>query len=233
MVFRPTLWAAVLLVSIVSMSASVADVVLSTSNNPKVVAGDEVRGMLSNERSALSTVSAKRMRDLVIEPKRRSAANGRRNGASLYSVEFLKNLPARKGDETWRCLTEALYFEARGEDARGVFAVGEVILNRVEHAEFPNDVCGVIYQGTGKRYQCQFTYSCDGQKEVVQEPQAWKHVGKVASLLLDGTAPRDLTDGATHYHTKSVKPRWSRVYPRTVTIGYHHFYRRAPRYASN
>lgn len=233
MVFRPTLWATVLLVSIVSISASAADVVMSTSNNPNVALGDEARGMLSKEQSAPSTVSAKRMHDLVTEPQRHSASNGGRKGASLYSVEFLKNLPAKKGDETWRCLTEALYFEARGEDLAGVFAVGEVILNRVKHAEFPNDVCGVIYQGTGKRFQCQFTYSCDGRKEVVQEPGAWKHVGKVARLLLDGTAPRDLTDGATHYHTKSVKPRWSRVFPRTVTIGFHHFYRRAPRYASN
>jgi hypothetical protein len=29
----------------------------------------------------------------------------------------------------------------------------------------------------------------------------WVQVGKVARLLLDG-APRQLTDGATHYHTR-------------------------------
>ena len=48
--------------------------------------------------------------------------------------------------------------------------------------------------------------------------------------MLDG-APRNLTGGATHYHTKSVKPRWSRVFPRTTTIGYHHFYKQPNRYA--
>jgi spore germination cell wall hydrolase CwlJ-like protein len=50
--------------------------------------------------------------------------------------------------------------------------------------------------------------------------------------MLDG-APRRLTEGATHYHTKSVRPNWARVYPRTAVIGYHVFYRQTDRYALN
>ena len=142
-------------------------------------------------------------------------------------------MPFEKGGESWACLAEALYFEARGESVKGIFAVGEVSLNRVEHPAYPDTVCGVIYQGTGKRFQCQFTYSCDGKKEVFNERRAYEKVGKIASLMLGGKAPLDLTEGATHYHTKSVKPRWSRVYPRTATIGYHHFYRKAAQLASN
>ena len=64
----------------------------------------------------------------------------------------------------------------------------------------------------------------------MNEKRARDLVGKVASIMLNG-APRALTGGATHYHTKAVKPRWSRVFPRTATIGYHHFYRQPDRVA--
>jgi spore germination cell wall hydrolase CwlJ-like protein len=109
---------------------------------------------------------------------------------------------------------------------RGMFAVGEVIMNRVDSARYPNTLCGVINQGTGRKFACQFTYTCDGNAEVIHEPAAWAKVGKVARLLVDG-APRQLTDGATHYHTRAVNPRWARVFPRTTTIGSHHFYRQS------
>jgi spore germination cell wall hydrolase CwlJ-like protein len=46
-------------------------------------------------------------------------------------------------------------------------------------------------------------------------------------------APRRLTDGATHYHTRAVNPRWARVYPRTTTIGVHHFYRKPTQLSQN
>ena len=144
--------------------------------------------------------------------------------SSRFDEPFIQAQPSASGGETWRCLTEALYFEARGEDLKGLYAVGEVILNRVEDPRFPDSVCDVVYQGTGRKYACQFTYTCDGLPETVHDQRAWNRVGKVARILLDG-APRDLTEGATHYHTASVAPDWSRVFPRTTTIGYHHFYR--------
>jgi len=114
--------------------------------------------------------------------------------------------------------------EARGETVRGMFAVAEVILNRVDSRAYPNTVCGVINQGTGARYQCQFTYTCDGISDRVNEQGAWRVVGIVARTMLDG-APRELTSGATHYHTRAVSPSWSRAFPRTASIGSHHFYR--------
>lgn len=153
-------------------------------------------------------------------------------GQITYTDDFIDRLPKVAGDEQWRCLTEALYFEARGESVRGQFAVAEVILNRVDSPRFPDTICKVVYQGTGRKFECQFTYSCDGNKETIREPEAWEEVGKVAKLMIRG-APRALTRGATHYHTKSVSPRWSRVYPLTVTIGTHKFYRQPTRTASS
>jgi spore germination cell wall hydrolase CwlJ-like protein len=149
-----------------------------------------------------------------------------------YSRNWLESQKLKPGGPEWRCLAEALYFEARGESVKGQFAVAEVILNRVDSPEFPDTVCGVIHQGTGRKYQCQFTYTCDGHKEVIAEPRAFERVGKVAALMVKG-APRTLTDGATHYHTKAVNPRWARKFPRTTTIGVHHFYRMPTRLSSN
>jgi len=152
--------------------------------------------------------------------------------AGIYSKAYLRSLPVAKGGKEWACLTEALYFEARGETVKGQFAVGEVILNRVSSPSFPDTICGVINQGTGRKFACQFTYTCDGRAEVIREPKAYEMVGKVAKMVMDGM-PRTLTGGATFYHTKAVRPRWARVFERTASIGFHHFYKKPVRVSQN
>ncbi len=149
-----------------------------------------------------------------------------------FSRAWIDSQPRAYGDENWQCLSEALYFEARGETVKGQFAVAEVIMNRVKSTRFPNSLCGVINQGTGKRYQCQFTYTCDGYEEVIAEKKAFERVSKVARAIMDGGAG-GLTSGATHYHTTAVRPSWSRVYTHTASIGVHRFYRHNYRTASN
>lgn len=141
-----------------------------------------------------------------------------------YSRSWLAKQPRGTGGRAWKCLTEALYFEARGESVKGQFAVAEVILNRVKSRSFPNSVCGVVNQGTGKLHQCQFSYTCDGKAETVHENAAYIRAGKIARILMDG-APRNLVVGATYYHSRAVRPKWSRIFKRTATIGAHYFYR--------
>jgi spore germination cell wall hydrolase CwlJ-like protein len=138
--------------------------------------------------------------------------------------DWLDAQPDPDGDANWACLSEALYFEARGETVKGQFAVAEVILNRVKSSRFPDSPCAVIKQGTGRRYQCQFTYTCDGREEVIAEPAAFERVSKVARAVIDGVAG-DLTGGATFYHTVSVRPSWARKFTETTRIGVHVFYR--------
>ncbi len=183
-----------------------------------VVANDDA---VSDEKNALQSVTLNRTPE---------------NGSDTFGVEFsrdwIDDLPEATGGDEWNCLAEALYFEARGETVKGQFAVAEVIMNRVESERFPSSACGVINQGTGKKYQCQFTYTCDGHKEVIKEPRAFERVSKVARVALDGKAP-ELTEGATHYHTTAVKPRWSKTYTKTTAIGTHIFYRHTWRTASN
>jgi hypothetical protein len=211
-------------------SALQAEVILSQSNSARIALDDTVEEVFRAEESAVPVPDEA---DGFDAPYRiRNTAGVRVPRYIRYDTAFLDALPKATGGEAWRCLSEALYFEARGEGVDGIFAVAEVILNRVDSPAYPDTVCEVVYQGTGRQFECQFTYSCDGKKETISDKRAYARVAKVARLMLDG-APRDLTEGATHYHTKSVHPRWSRVYPETVRIGYHVFYRQPDRYALN
>ncbi len=187
--------------------------------------------IIGQERSALSMVPEYQL-DLLTSLPAGNEDDVTAEAQLIYSRDFLADQPSADGGAQWECLAEALYFEARGETVRGMFAVGEVILNRVDSNNYPDTLCNVINQGTGRKYGCQFTYTCDGKAEVIAEPQSWERVGKVARILVDGV-PRALTGGATHYHTKAVNPSWAQRYPRTATIGSHHFYRQPVRTASN
>ena len=142
----------------------------------------------------------------------------------LHTDSWIDAQATASGGPDWQCLTQALYFEARGEQPQGLFAVAEVILNRVDSARYPDTVCDVINQGTGRKYACQFTYTCDGLPEHVKEPRAWERVGKVARVMLKDT-PRVLTGGALFYHATRVSPSWSLTKALTGTIGEHRFYR--------
>ncbi|MFV2033788.1 MAG: cell wall hydrolase [Halocynthiibacter sp.] len=210
---------------LVQPETAIADVRVSTASEPAQLLDSRLAQLLGQERQALSAVRADRLIALTAPPAPR-----RRRSADIdttkvdYTAEWLASQAVPSGGADWKCLAEALYFEARGETLRGQFAVSEVILNRVDSAQFPNSVCEVINQGTGRRFQCQFTYTCDGRAEIIREPAAYQTVAKVARSMLDG-APRILTDGATYYHTNAVRPRWSRRFDRTATIGVHYFYK--------
>ena len=126
------------------------------------------------------------------------------------------------------CLTEAIYFEARGESINGQIAVAEVIINRAENPIFPSTICGVIKQGAENLNSCQFSYKCDGDPEYMTNRKAKKRAADVAILMMKGER-RHLTDRATHYHADYVDPYWASSLKKTATVGTHLFYRRHPR----
>jgi spore germination cell wall hydrolase CwlJ-like protein len=199
--------------------------VLMLTGTAAMAADDETgNALIKAEKNGLRAVSPNRLQSLMNTTDTKTGVT--------FARSWIDNQPKASGGDHWRCLAEALYFEARGETVKGQFAVAEVIMNRVDSSRFPQSVCGVIHQGTGRKYQCQFTYTCDGNPERISEPHAFERVAKVARVVLDGRAP-DLTNGATHYHTTNVRPKWSRVYEKTAAIGVHLFYRHTYRTASN
>lgn len=189
--------------------------------------------LLGVERTAFTSITPDKLKEIITPPTTvvRSQPSYPEPKEIDYSASFLSALPAAKGGEQWQCLAEAVYFESRGEPVKGQFGVAEVILNRVDSAKFPDTVCGVVNQGAHRRNACQFSFACDGQPEVIRNNAAYRRAGKIARLLLDG-APREVTDGATYFHTRWVHPRWSRQFHHTTTIGAHIFYRVPGRVAS-
>jgi spore germination cell wall hydrolase CwlJ-like protein len=215
------------LLGLCAPSAVSADITLSYSNQPDSDVSRHLEHLFSFEQDSIQALETETVARFLADFKpvaKTEAFEAAATKRVSYSRDFLAGIPAVEGGESWTCLAQALYFEARGESVKGQFAVAEVILNRVASKAFPNTVCGVINQGTGKKYRCQFTYTCDGLAEHVSEPKSWARVGKVAKLMLDG-APRILTNGATHYHTNAVSPSWSRKFAKTAFIGVHYFYR--------
>lgn len=159
------------------------------------------------------------------KPKVKVAKAAASTGGSVVTgFKQLNSLPKATGGSEWACLTEALYFEARGESFKGISAVAEVIINRKNSSKFPNSVCAVISQGVGGRPGCQFSYKCDGRAEVYHEPKAYERVAKMAKLKLDGRLAK-VTGGALFYHTTAVRPSWSRKFRRTAQVGVHLFYK--------
>jgi spore germination cell wall hydrolase CwlJ-like protein len=124
-----------------------------------------------------------------------------------------------------KCLTEAIYFEARGEPVRGQIAVAQVVMNRVFSGYYPNTVCGVVYQNANRHLACQFTFACDGIPEVVREPDAFDRAKKIAAETIDGQLWLPEVGKATHYHAYWVHPSWVHEMTKMYRLGVHTFYR--------
>lgn len=217
------IWACAAVALLTLSGAGFADVSVSQSNDPTANLAGEISSLMGSKHRAVKSVSNTRLASLAAGPAV-WARKGKKADAALlrYDAAWLASQPAPQGDAQWQCLTKALYFEARGESLKGQFAVAEVILNRADSPRFPRSVCGVVNQGGSKG--CQFSFICDGRKDVMRERGAIDRAGRIARLMLDG-APRALTQGATYFHSRGVRPGWAHRFPRTAAIGAHMFYR--------
>lgn len=132
------------------------------------------------------------------------------------------------------CLAAAIYWEARSEPLVGQLGVAFVILNRVDDERYPDSVCGVVTQGRTQkwnpkimiRHACQFSFFCDGLDDSPKDMDAWVSAQVLASNVMEGDH-RNFMEGATHYHTDYVSPKWARSEStqRIVKVGTHIFYR--------
>lgn len=124
-----------------------------------------------------------------------------------------------------RCLSEAMYFEARGEGERGQKAVAEVIFHRLRTGNYGHSICTVVYEGAYKP-GCQFSFTCNGMIGQKKVASAWMKAQLLAAKILTNEEHlSDITGGATSYHATSVQPDWSGYLTRTVQIGNHIFYK--------
>jgi spore germination cell wall hydrolase CwlJ-like protein len=124
-----------------------------------------------------------------------------------------------------KCLSEVIYFEARGEAVRGQIAVAQVVMNRVFSGKYPNTVCGVVYQNKHRHMACQFTFACDNYADVIREPDMWERAKKISKAMLDGQIWLPEVGKSTHYHAYYVHPSWVHEMTKLWKFGVHTFYR--------
>jgi spore germination cell wall hydrolase CwlJ-like protein len=144
--------------------------------------------------------------------------------------------------EDFLCLFVAVYHEARGESTRGQELVARVILNRVQHKNYPSDVCSVVKQSKqfsniNKTFMKLSKTSYKALNEetkgkvarvaynALSQPQAVPTSALHSFLELPRGVDGRVHQGMTHYHHKSIKPYWSRGMIRVHTEGNHVFYR--------
>lgn len=132
--------------------------------------------------------------------------------------------PFKGVDKQLDCLSRAVYYEARSEDAIGQMAVAEVVMNRVRDPHFPKTICDVVFQGQYRNTGCQFTFTCDGAARQKPVGGAWDRAKDVALHVMLGLN-KPVTNKATHYHTDYVNPYWAPGLVETAEIGTHIFYR--------
>ncbi|WP_347829922.1 cell wall hydrolase [Planktomarina temperata] len=196
------------------------------SDRSAAVPSVELEAALRHENAMVSAMPLSRVAVLTSpRPEQRPKGSQVR-----YSGRWLRSLAKPTGGKQWACLAEAIYFEARGEPVEGQFAVAEVILNRVDSPKFPNSICKVVRQGTGRKHACQFSYNCDGKLEYIANGSAYDQTKRVARVSMDRKT-RPLTKGATFYHATFVSPSWARSFQHVATIGVHKFYKPVRRVA--
>jgi len=122
-------------------------------------------------------------------------------------------------------MARTIYGEARGESEQGQIAVGWVILNRVaKQTWYGKDVVNVCL----KSWQFSCWIPSDANRAKIKSVKigdpVFDNCRESARKVLTRTIP-DPTNGATHYHAKSVKPSWTHGATLTKTIGNHLFYK--------
>ena len=132
------------------------------------------------------------------------------------------------------CLAQNMYFEAGNQPKAGKIAVSQVVINRTQHMNYPESICGVVYQAKWRenwkgnmmpiRNQCQFSWFCDGKSDDPEDSKTWVQCLTLARDILQG-AYGDITEGATHYHADYVFPAWRKQKTKTLVVGNHIFYR--------
>ena len=151
---------------------------------------------------------------------------GKDDASRLESPARRLGLEGEARTHAEKCLSEAIYFEARGEPYKGQEAVAQVVMNRVFSGYYPHDVCGVVFQNKNRHLACQFTFACEGKDlSRIEEPDMWEQAKKIAKDELDGKIWLADIGHATHYHAYWVHPSWVHEMVRLYRLGVHTFYR--------
>lgn len=112
------------------------------------------------------------------------------------------------------CMTNAIYFEARGESEMGRLAVGFVVRNRM--IQNKKTACEVVYEKN------QFVWT--KTIPVITNHEVWMDLYQMSIMILMDEY-LDPTSGAVFFHEKSLDPYWNDSLVKVLEEGNHVFYR--------
>lgn len=145
----------------------------------------------------------------------------------LYETELIpvNYVLDRQQEKEKQCIVEALHQEARGEGKEGLEAVLSVIYNRKHHRAFPSTFCKVIDQPKQFSYK---NHLAQGQRIKVEfkhsEKEVQKEIQELAEKAVTGRFKPVFDRSVLWYHTKKVKPKWSRKMQKVAVVGNHKFF---------
>ena len=117
------------------------------------------------------------------------------------------------------CLSKNIYFESRNQSVLGQKAVAWVTLNRVNHKEYPNTICGVVWE------RKQFSWTHDGKSDRPKDLDSWNRAKRIARDVIIYKDDEKLFDGALFYHADYVEPFWKDSLIELAKIDNHIFYK--------
>lgn len=128
-------------------------------------------------------------------------------------------------------LARTIYGEARGEGLSGLEAIASTILNRTKIARekgnnfwWGSDIISICK----KPYQFSCWNKNDPNKDKIERvtlnDKTFASCLRIAKKSIAGIL-KDKTNGATHYHTKSIEPSWAKNKIPCCEIGNHLFYK--------
>jgi len=145
---------------------------------------------------------------------------------SHNNVTATTTVTAQVRERQLGCLAKNIYHEAGSEPFEGKVAVAQVTMNRVNSGQFPDDVCGVIYQKNifYEKVVCQFSWVCDRVSSFNPKNTANYDESMIAAqkVLLEDYRLPGLKD-ALYYHADYVHPGWKKE--QVAKIGHHIFYK--------
>ncbi|MDQ0976654.1 N-acetylmuramoyl-L-alanine amidase [Neobacillus niacini] len=129
------------------------------------------------------------------------------NKDNSQGSENVSNVSAYEKD----LLARLVRAEAESEPYAGKVAVAYVVLNRVDHSQFPDTIKGVIYQSG------QFTPVSNGEINQKADADSIRAVNEAV------TADRSNSESLFFYNPTTATSRWLDSKQTTVTIGNHVF----------
>jgi spore germination cell wall hydrolase CwlJ-like protein len=141
--------------------------------------------------------------------------------------------------EDFEVLALLIYGEARNQGLDGMAAVGQVVMNRVAKPRWwGRDIRSVCLKSAKVKNNRYYQFSCfnpsDPNRNALElialdmegarkrsrtlNSAHWIALGIIGGKLINGAG------NATHYHTRTISPRWKDKLKKVAEIGDHIFY---------